>query len=190
MHISTALDEFFFSKDFTPSAHRWYRQKLTTFRRWCLEHDCTTTDVLSAPTIRQFIHHLRSTPSARTGQPLTGNTLHGFMRCIKAFINWGIREGLVDERIPRRLEMPKKEVKVIEVFTPQQIEQLLTECEREELPWLVERDKAILAVLFDTGLRAKELCDLTLDRARMTIDDSYLVVNGKGRKQREVGLGR
>src|SRR5260370_17961721 len=48
----------------------------------------------------------------------------------------------------------------------------------------------MLAVLLDTGVRAAELCTLTLGDVTFTPDDAYLLVHGKGRKQREVPLGR
>src|SRR5260221_9729170 len=112
------------------------------------------------------------------------------MRIIKAFLHWCVRQDLVSPGLLNKLEMPKVEQKVIEVFTPQQIAALFRACEEDELPWLVERNKAILAILLDTGIRASELTDLTLERVHIALDEAYLVVNGKGRKQREVGLGK
>jgi site-specific recombinase XerD len=52
------------------------------------------------------------------------------------------------------------------------------------------RDKAFLALLFDTGLRAQEACDLTLENVHLAPVGSYIKVKGKGRKEREVGLGK
>jgi site-specific recombinase XerD len=54
------------------------------------------------------------------------------------------------------------------------------------------RDTTILAVLLDTGVRADELCTLTIGNvslARNIQEDSYITVMGKGRKQREIPLG-
>ena len=45
-------------------------------------------------------------------------------------------------------------------------------------------------MLLDTGVRASELVGLTLDCTWLDPDDSYLKVMGKGRKEREVPLGR
>lgn len=52
------------------------------------------------------------------------------------------------------------------------------------------RDKAIIAVLLDTGLRANELCTLTLDHVHFTPEGTWLLVHGKRDKWREVGLGK
>jgi integrase/recombinase XerD len=63
-------------------------------------------------------------------------------------------------------------------------------CEREYTPELVMRDKAILSLLLDTGIRANELCSLTLDNVHLDTKDCYLMVSGKGFEQCEVGLGK
>ena len=47
------------------------------------------------------------------------------------------------------------------------------------------RDYAMLLVLMDTGIRAGELCGLTIE----DVHDGYLTVFGKGSKEREVGIG-
>lgn len=62
-------------------------------------------------------------------------------------------------------------------------------CEREVYPWMRARDRAILAVLLDCGLRASELCKLKLQDVHFSADDSYLQVLGKGRRERQVGRG-
>jgi site-specific recombinase XerD len=51
------------------------------------------------------------------------------------------------------------------------------------------RDRAILAVLLDCGLRASELCGLTLRDVHFSAPDSYIQVLGTGRRERQVGLG-
>lgn len=107
-------------------------------------------------------------------------------------MNFCIAEGLLPERVTRRLEMPKRDRKVIAVFTRKQIDSLFAACERPgdmQYPWLAERDKTILMLLLDTGMRASELCGLTLNSVHLehgvARDDAYLTVMGKGRRQRE-----
>src|SRR5579884_1549980 len=76
------------------------------------------------------------------------------------------------------------------ILTPQHVAALMRACDRGETPEYVARDRAMLAVLLDTGLRASELCGLTFDRCIFTPDEAYLRLLGKGRKQCEVGLGK
>ena len=79
--------------------------------------------------------------------------------------------------------MPKREQKVIETLSVEQVERLLRAAQSA-------RDKAIIAVLLDTGIRANELCTLTLDHVHFTPEDAWLLVHGKRDKWREVGLGK
>jgi integrase/recombinase XerD len=93
------------------------------------------------------------------------------------------------ERVRSNVEAPKSDGKVIEIFTDDQLRCLFVACQKEHFPELVARDKAIIAVLLDTGIRAQELTGLKLRDMVLTQDESYLKVLGKGRKEREVGIG-
>ncbi|HLZ21086.1 MAG TPA: tyrosine-type recombinase/integrase [Ktedonobacterales bacterium] len=200
MKTSAALTAFFFAKDFTPYTRRGYERSLTAFFSWAETHTCElhpqpVCDVedVDKRHFNEFLARLRVTPSVATGKLLTGQTLHGYARVIKAFLNWCIKDDMLPERVTKKLDMPKKEVRVIPVFTPTQVNQLFKACERPgdiQYPWIAERDKAIVAILLDTGIRQAELCGLTLDRVRLDKQDSYIIVFGKGRKEREIGLGQ
>jgi integrase/recombinase XerD len=192
MRLQAAVEAYFLAKDFTPSATRWYQQKLSAFATWCEHHEAADIELVTAPLVRRYIAEVRVALNPRTGTPMTSNTLHGYVRAIKGFLNWCAREDLISEKVPSRLEMPKREQKVIATFSKDDIQRLLAAASHglPQYPWFAERDKAILMLLLDTGIRANELCDLTLDRVRISTDDAYIIVNGKGRKQREVGLGQ
>ena len=88
------------------------------------------------------------------------------------------------------MEMPRVDIKVIETFTPDQIKALLKACEKEYTDALRVRDVALISVLIDTGIRATELLTLTVDHVFLDKEDPYIKVYGKGRKEREVGLGK
>jgi len=156
-------------------------------------HTTLTTWHHSRAHLRQFSRDLRETPSASTGKPIASHTLHGYLRAVKSLLNWAFNESYIDERLTRKLETPKLDEKVVAIFTRKHIDALLHACDTDmgvELPQQAARDKAILAFLLDTGERANELCSLTLDNLHFTPQDAYALVDGKGRKQREVGLGR
>lgn len=186
MQLAAALIEFNYAKDHTPASRQWYKSRLGAFTAWAEAEGTANVEDLTAPLVRRYIEHRRTTPAA-SGKLLDSHTLHGHVRAIRALLNWAAAEELLDERVPKRVALPKREQKVLAIFTPQQVDRLLRACEASEAP---ARDKAMLAVLLDTGIRASELCGLTLDDVTFTADDAYLLVHGKGRKQREVPLGR
>lgn len=189
MQLRAAFVEFSLSKDWTPSSQDWFKDRLHAFFAWCDSQNVAEVESITAPLVRRFIEY-RRTVKRRDGQPISSHTIHGDVRCIKSFLNWAAREDLIDEKIVKRIDLPKREQKVIPTFTPKQIELLFAACERGETAEQVARDKAILALLIDTGIRANELCTLTKDHVFFSDGDAWLMVDGKGRKQREVGMGK
>jgi site-specific recombinase XerD len=189
MELATTFTEFTYAKDWTPASRTWYQGRLSAFREWCLEQGINEIGDITAPLVRRYIDE-RRTAISKTGKPLDSHTLHGHVRAIRALLNWAVKEDLVDEKVARRIALPKREQKLLAIFSPAHLDKLFAVCDQSETPEYAARDKAILAVLVDTGLRASELCGLSLERVVFTQDDAYLVLYGKGRKQREVGLGK
>jgi site-specific recombinase XerD len=189
MLLADALTDFFYARDFTPKSRKWYREMLLHFFAWLDGQDVRTIEAITIQQVRRYAADMRTTPGPRIGRPPSSATIHAHMRAVRAFLRWGVKEGLVDDALPARLEMPKQERHVLPAFTRAQVDALLTAAERQEDAALAARDNAILLTLLDTGVRANELCTLTLDRTVHRQDEAYLLVQGKGRKQREVGLG-
>lgn len=198
MDLEAALTEYRYSRDLTPSSHDWYHQKLGAFVQWCALPEpegpgITTVEDITPSSVRRFLALVRERPSIGRGhadRPVSSQTLHGYARAIRAFLHWSVAEGLLDANVPARIQMPKREQRVKQALTAAQVDALLRACDASELPAYVARDKAIVAVLIDTGIRASELCGLRLGDIVFDPDEPYLTVMGKGRKQRSVGLGR
>jgi site-specific recombinase XerD len=186
MQLAAALTEFGYAKDHSAESRRWYKSRLGAFICWGEEQGVTNIEDITTALVRRYVDYRRNTP-ANHGQPLDSHTLHGHVRAIRALLYWAAEDDLLDRQVPKRVKLPTKEQKLLAVFTPQQLDRLMRACDSNETP---QRDKAMLAVLLDTGIRAAELCTLTLGDVTFTPDDAYLLVHGKGRKQREVPLGR
>ncbi len=187
MHLDAATTEFFYSKDFTPDSRRFYKRTIAAFAAWAEQQGVTNVEDITNSVLRRYSAHLREVVSPRTNKKLTGVSQHGYMNALRTFLNFSVREDWLDPRVPARLEMPKKEKKVIQVLDTQQIQLLFRAAEKSSQP---QRDTALLAVMLDTGIRVAELCRLTLDDAHFHGYDAWLHITGKGRKEREVPLGR
>lgn len=191
MDMSAALDEYLLAKDdLSPSTKRWYTQKLRALVAWCAAEGVTDLGQLSATHVHRYLATLREHPSTQFGRPITSHTLKGYARIIKTFLVWCAEDELLPARVAHRIQMPRVEQRVIKTFTPAHLRALFDACADPDQPDLAARDRAILAVLLDTGVRANELCTLTLDHTFLSTEDSFLRVFGKGRKEREVGLGK
>jgi site-specific recombinase XerD len=190
MQVREAVEEFLFAKSVLSRAtQRGYRIRLTAFVAWCEEQELSL-EQLTARHIRAFVDAISARKGQR-GEPLKSSTVRLYALTTKIFLAWCAQEEdfkeTVSQKMLARVQLPKEEQVVIETFSPEQVEAMLRATEKQ--PFAV-RDKAIVSVLLDSGVRAGELCGLTLDCVWLDTDDSYLRVTGKGRKQREVPLGR
>jgi site-specific recombinase XerD len=193
MRVSAAAQEYELANHRkSPNTQDWYRQKLDVFAEWC-DNEGIAVEAILPTHVRRFVDVISTRVNKQKGTQVTSHTLHGYVQVIKAFLNFCQREEFtplrVYERVRSNVEAPKPDAKVIEVFTEEQLRRLFAACQKEHFPELVYRDKAILSILLDTGIRANELCSLTLKAMTLTQDESYLKVLGKGRKEREVGIG-
>jgi site-specific recombinase XerD len=139
----------------SPRSLEWREQKLSRFVAWCADQGVRDVEGVTLPVVHRFLAELPHT--------LSDFTRNGYARVLKAFLHYCAREDLVPERFAKRIQMPKMPQKVIEVFTPGQIKLLLAASSHEARQDLAHRDRAIIAVLLDTDIRASELCGLTLE---------------------------
>lgn len=115
---------------------------------------------------------------------------------LKAFYNYLETEEKIEANPLRRIRMDFREEKVLPRTIPAvQVEQLLTfmyslQNDKDLTPWQrknVERDLAVVELLFATGLRISELCHLRPDR--VDLEQGILCIRGKGSKERYIQIG-
>jgi len=104
----------------------------------------------------------------------------------RAFFRFALREGLVPRDPLENLRPPKSFRALPRYLTPTQVEALLAAPDVATPVGL--RDRAVLEVLYATGLRASELTGLTVDG--LDLELGVARVFGKGRKERLVPFGR
>jgi site-specific recombinase XerD len=187
MLLEDALVELRYSKDWTPKTLRWYRERLGAFTHWCDGQQVTTLEQLSAPLIRRYIDYLQTRPSLKSGRPLDSFTIHGHVRAIRTLLFWAVSEELIDEKLPHKIKPTKREQKVLKILEDKQLDLLFAAARKTHT---LLRDTALVALLLDTGCRASEMCGLKLDDVHFDHDTIWILVHGKGRKDRPVGLGK
>jgi len=144
--------------------------------------------------LRAWLVWLRNTPGPHD-RPRSSKTIESYCRQVKAFLHWLYLEELLDHNPAERLKLPKAEKKHLRVFTDEEIKRLHEVCtpplnglQSEVRRMLTARNRAVLWMLLDTGMRAEELCRIRfadLDRRRGTV---YIM--GKGAKERKLLLGQ
>ena len=170
-----------------------YEVVLRNFAWYCRQNNFPEEVLkLSALHIRHFLWYLSSetnrwgsnNPAAR--KPASQTTVNDYYRALQGFFNWLFREQLIVDNPFNHLKAPKPDRKVIQALTPDEIDRLFKLCSRKTT--LDIRNKAILSMFLDCGLRVSELANLRIDDVNMD-SGSILVRHGKGNKQRVVHIG-
>lgn len=133
---------------------------------------------VSASQIREFLLELRNLG-------LSSRSIARSLSSIKTFFRFLIQENLLQANPAETLESPKLWRKLPTVVSVQEVESLLDSPETDRPLGL--RDKAMLEVLYATGLRVTELISLKLNDLNLEV--GYIRTLGKGDKERIVPLG-
>ncbi len=144
--------------------------------------------------VRSFRIWLNRQPGALTKQFSTGQaSVHGTMNkktqnyyliALRVFLKFMARRGITT--LPAdNIELAKVGERSVDVITPGELKRLLEAPNKEENPERQARDRAIMELLFSTGLRVSELCSLTSD---LDLTQDEFSIRGKGNKVRVVFL--
>lgn len=149
-----------------------------------LEHTgANNPDNIDDNMVREFRLWLNRQSLKNIGKPnetLSRKTQNYYLIAIRAFLKYLARQE-VKSMPSERIELAKVPERSLDLITEAELKRLLEAPKGHELKDL--RDRAILELLFSTGLRVSELCSLTRD-IDLTTDE--LSIKGKGGKVRVV----
>ena len=103
---------------------------------------------------------------------------------LRSFYRFMIMEGYVDVNIFNEVSAPKKSKKLPEQMFPQEIEDMFNSIDTNTV--IGRRNYALLEVLYGTGVRVSELCNIELKD--IDFYNNYITVYGKGSKERNVPI--
>ncbi|AGC45366.1 tyrosine recombinase XerD [Myxococcus stipitatus DSM 14675] len=126
--------------------------------------------------------HLSSLSKAGLGKRSQARHL----AALRGFHRFLVAERLADKDPTEDVDTPRSARKLPSFLTLEEVEQLLAAPDERTSAGL--RDKAMVEVLYATGLRVSELCGLGVNDVQLSA--GYLVAKGKGAKERIVPLGR
>ena len=156
-----------------------YDRYLTKFFFFAKIKDSTD---ITDEVVRQFRLWLNR-QSGSVGDTLKKNTQNYHLIALRTFLKYLARQG-IKSLAPERIELAKTGGRELDLITENELERLLEAPEGDDIKTL--RDKAILELLFSTGLRVSELCSLDLDSIDLKRDE--FTIRGKGEKVRLVFL--
>lgn len=136
--------------------------------------------------VREFRLWLNRQPGTKVGsrmEPMKRRTQNYYLIALRAFLKF-LRKRGIESLSPERIELAKVPERSLDLISPTELDRLMAAPDTSTPVGL--RDKAILELLFSTGLRISELCALSIDDVDLTRDE--FSVRGKGDKVRVVFL--
>jgi len=162
---------------------------------------------IDVTTVRGFLNWLRSgyRPRRASGDtsPLSAKSLRNHWIALSAFYTWASDE-LGCEDVMDAIEPPPAPVPAVEPFTEEEIRRILRACEytrtavtNRRVPFAMRRptalrDRALVLLLLDTGIRASECARLTIGDVDLVAGEVTIRPHGSGAKSRgrHVYLGK
>lgn len=129
-------------------------------------------------TILEYLNNLQTRGRAVS-------TISRNLAAIKSFYQYLVRERYLEKDPAANVESPKLEKKLPKILSISEVEELLKQ-PNTSMPAGV-RDKAMLELLYATGIRVSELISLNI--SDVNLDMGYIKCFGKGAKERIVPLG-
>ena len=157
-----------------------YEHYLTVFFEFAKIKSPSDIDDRTVREFRLWLNRQSTGNNRQTGETVSKKTQNYYMIALRVFLKYLTKRGI--KAMPRdQIELAKTPERTLDLISPDELTRLLNSPSGNSLKDL--RDKAILELLFSTGLRVSELCSLTND---FDFKRDEISIRGKGGKVRVV----
>ncbi len=175
--IDAFLDGIWMERGVSENTLSSYRQDLMQFNQWLLDQQATMLAVRKNDIEAYLAFRLMRKISARSTARL--------LSCLRGFYQYQLRESRISLDPTLDIDSPKMGRPLPKSLSEQDVEALLNAPDTDEP--LELRDKAMLELLYASGLRVTEL--ITLQVGQLSVNQGVVRVMGKGSKERLVPTG-
>ncbi len=177
MLLTAVRDEFVFHcecRKLSPRTIQNYAKQIGYLLRF-LENEKQVIEIEDVQTkqIKEFLLSM-----SKAGR--TANYVNDLLKAYKVFFRYAYEEDYTKELLTKKIHNVKKPKVIIRTFTEQELKRMSNYYQGYD--YLTIRNKVILLLLIDTGIRLSELTGLTEEQIKY----DYLVIRGKGAKERVV----
>ncbi len=165
-------------RQLSPNTVQSYRTDLTRYLAYLNEHHVLKADFISTDHVITYIEELAEIP-------LAPSSLARNLSSIRMFHRFMVNEGYCKKDMTENIDSPKLPKRLPKILDIQDIEAIFANIDIETDGGV--RDRAMLELLYGSGLRISELLSLRLPALMM--EDGWVRVFGKGFKERIVPVG-
>ena len=177
MLLSAVRDEFSFHcqcRKLSPRTIKNYTKQIDYLLRFLQEEKKTIhIEDVKPRDIKEFL--LKMSKAGRTA-----NYVNDLLKAFKVFFRYAFEEGYTDELLTQKIHNAKKPKVIIRTFTEPELKRMSNYYQGHD--YLTIRNKVIMMLLIDTGIRLSELTGLTEEQIKF----DYIIIHGKGNKERVV----
>jgi site-specific recombinase XerD len=180
--ITDFLEYCEIERNLSPLTIRDYRHYLEFFDNWQKENSpLLKPQDLTVEVVRKFRVYLAHFLSPNGNLPLKKVTQNYYVIALRSLLRYMVKKDL-KVVTPDKIELPKVDSRSLLFLDREQLERLLAQPDISKDRGL--RDKALMELLFSTGLRVSELC--RLNRDQINFERREFGIIGKGQKPRVV----
>ncbi|MBN2163446.1 MAG: site-specific tyrosine recombinase XerD [Pontiellaceae bacterium] len=173
--LESFLDHISLERGLSINTRKAYADDIGQFLGWLEQKGATSLNQVSR---KQILDHLM----AMKAKGMSTNSISRHLVSIKVFFRFLQQEDLLDRNVTDTMDSPKLWKILPDTLSEKEVDLLLRAPDMRKP--LGVRDRAILEMFYASGLRVSELAGLKL--ADLHIDDGYIRVIGKGRKERVI----
>ena len=188
--VDAFLDYVMVERGLATNTRRAYREDLGEFTGYLRRHNIAQATAIDRSLIIGFLMEQRKPGSTARGNTraagLSVRSVTRQLAAVRMFFRFLVREKLLAADPTQNIDTPKLWQTLPNVLDYAEIERLLAVPQPDNKLGL--RDKALLELMYASGLRISEVANLTL--SELNLDAGFLRTTGKGNKERIVPVGK
>jgi integrase/recombinase XerD len=175
--LSIFLNHLLLERGLSINTLEAYTRDLTNYLDF-MQKNGVRPEEIKEDNVISFIHYLRE-------KGLSPRSITRHLASIKAFHRFLISEGILKKSPASDIRGPRKTEKLPDTLSVEEVDRLLSQPDISKPSGL--RDRAMLELLYATGMRVSELISLSINDLNFVT--GYVVTVGKGNKERIVPMG-
>lgn len=176
MLLSTVKDEFVFhcqSRNLSPKTTKNYRKQIEYLLNYlAAEYQVIHIEDVKPEHIKTFLVKMKVSHKV--------NYINDLLKAFKVFFKYAYAEGYTDTLVTEKISNMKKPKVLIRTFSEAELKRLSNYY--QGYTYLQLRNRVMLLLLIDTGIRMSELIGLTEEQLKY----NYILIRGNGNKERVV----